>query len=123
MKRQFDVQLKMVADDYPIDWSMAEALAFGSLLMEGYSVRLSGQDSSRGTFSQRHAILKYQDSADPYIPLNHLSQTQASFQVWDSPLSEGASLGFEVGSSLAEPKALVLWQAQFGDFSNGAQVI
>jgi len=123
LKRGLDSRHQMVADDHPIDWSMGEALAFGSLLLEGHPVRLSGQDTSRGTFSQRHAILRDQGSEEAYLPLNHLSQTQAPFEAWDSPLSEAAVLGFEVGYSLAEPNALVLWEAQFGDFSNGAQVI
>lgn len=114
---------KMVTDQLPIDWSMAEALAFGSLLLEGHRVRLSGQDSGRGTFSQRHAVLRDQETEEKYISLNNLSPTQAPFEIWDSPLSEAAVLGFELGYSLAEPEALVLWEAQFGDFSNGAQVI
>lgn len=107
----------------PIDWSFAEALAFGSLLLEGHLVRLSGQDCGRGTFSQRHAILYDQETEEKYLALNHISPTQATFEVWDSPLAEASVLGFEVGYSLAEPRSLVLWEAQFGDFSNGAQVI
>lgn len=114
---------KMVTEQQPIDWSMAEALAFGSLLLEGHRVRLSGQDSGRGTFSQRHAVLRDQETEEKYISLNHISPTQAPFEIWDSPLAEAAVLGFELGYSLAEPEALVLWEAQFGDFSNGAQVI
>lgn len=123
LKRFLDAREKMVADSQPIDWSMGEALAFGALLMEGCLVRLSGQDSGRGTFSQRHAVLRDQETEARYIPLNHLSADQAPFEVWDSPLSEEAVLGFELGYSLAEPEALVLWEAQFGDFSNCAQVI
>lgn len=123
LKRFLSSREKMVTDQQPIDWSMGEALAFGSLLIEGHRVRLSGQDSGRGTFSQRHAVLRDQETEKKYISLNHLSPTQATFEVWDSPLSEEAVLGFEVGYSLAEPEALVLWEAQFGDFSNGAQVI
>jgi 2-oxoglutarate dehydrogenase E1 component len=107
----------------PIDWSFAEALAFGSLLLEGHLVRLSGQDCGRGTFSQRHAVLYDQETEEKYLALNHISPTQATFEVWDSPLAEASVLGFEVGYSLAEPRSLVLWEAQFGDFSNGAQVI
>lgn len=114
---------KMVMEEQPIDWSMAEALAFGSLLLEGHRVRLSGQDSGRGTFSQRHGVLRDQETEQKYISLNNLSPTQAQFEVWDSPLSELAVLGFELGYSLAEPEALVLWEAQFGDFANGAQII
>ncbi|HUX79255.1 MAG TPA: 2-oxoglutarate dehydrogenase E1 component [Alphaproteobacteria bacterium] len=114
---------QMVKGGQPIDWSMAEALAFGTLLVEGHIVRLSGQDSGRGTFSQRHAILRDQETEEKYISLNHLSPTQAHFEAWDSPLAEASVLGFELGYSLVEPRALVLWEAQFGDFSNGAQVI
>lgn len=123
LKRFLSSRAKMVTGQHPIDWSMGEALAFGSLLLEGHHVRLSGQDSGRGTFSQRHAVLRDQETEKKYISLNHLSPTQASFEVWDSPLSEAAVLGFDLGYSLAEPEALVLWEAQFGDFSNGAQVI
>ncbi len=107
----------------PIDWSFAEALAFGTLVYEGTPVRLSGQDSSRGTFSQRHAILTNLDTGEPYIPLQHISPDQARFEVFDSLLSEAAVLGFEFGYSSADPLALVLWEAQFGDFANSAQVI
>ena len=106
-----------------IDWAMAEALAFGSLLVEETPVRLSGQDSGRGTFSHRHAILIDQENEERYIPLNHINQQQALFEIIDSPLSEAGVLGFEYGYSLAEPHALVIWEAQFGDFANGAQVI
>ncbi|MDX1419209.1 MAG: multifunctional oxoglutarate decarboxylase/oxoglutarate dehydrogenase thiamine pyrophosphate-binding subunit/dihydrolipoyllysine-residue succinyltransferase subunit [Rubricoccaceae bacterium] len=106
-----------------IDWAFAEALAFGTLLLEGTPVRLSGQDSGRGTFSQRHAILYDQEDAHRYIPLNHVADGQARFQVYDSLLSEYAALGFEYGYSVAEPDALVLWEAQFGDFGNGAQIM
>lgn len=113
----------MVIHDRPVDWSMAETLAFGSLAEEGYHVRLSGQDSGRGTFSQRHMILINQETEEKYIPLNHVSKTQGPVEVWDSPLAEASVLGFEVGYSYAEPNALVMWEAQFGDFSNGAQVI
>jgi 2-oxoglutarate dehydrogenase E1 component len=114
---------KMIEDGRGIDWSMGEALAFGTLLEEGYPVRLSGQDVERGTFSQRHAVVTDQASEAQYIPLNHLSAKQARFEVINSMLSEEAVLGFEYGYSLAEPNALVLWEAQFGDFANGAQVI
>jgi 2-oxoglutarate dehydrogenase E1 component len=105
-----------------IDWATAEHLAFGTLLREGFPVRLSGQDVGRGTFSQRHAILYDQESEDRYIPLAHLAADQARFEVVDSFLSEEGVLGFEYGYSLAEPNSLVLWEAQFGDFCNGAQV-
>ncbi len=107
----------------PVDWALAEALAFGSLVLEGTPVRLSGQDSGRGTFSQRHLMLYDAQSAQEYLPLNNLSTTQAAFMVYDSLLSEAAVLGFEFGYSVADPLALVLWEAQFGDFANGAQVI
>ena len=107
----------------PIDWAFAEALAFGSLLTEGVHVRLSGEDSARGTFSQRHAILYDYETEQEYVPLNHLEPTQAKFDVFDSLLSEAAVLGFEYGYSVADPSTLVLWEAQFGDFANGAQVI
>jgi 2-oxoglutarate dehydrogenase E1 component len=123
LERFLSGRLHMVTEDQPIDWSMGEALAFGSLLEENHVVRLSGQDSGRGTFSQRHAVLVDQETEEKYISLNHISTSQSHFEVWDSPLSEAAVLGFELGYSLAEPKALVLWEAQFGDFSNGAQVI
>ncbi len=106
-----------------LDWSTAEALAFGSLLMEGTPVRLSGQDSRRGTFSQRHAVLVDQHTAEEWYPLNHLSADQARFCAYDSMLSEAAVLGFDYGYSLDEPNMLIMWEAQFGDFANGAQAI
>ena len=106
-----------------IDWATAEHLAFGSILIEGNPVRLSGQDSCRGTFSQRHAVFVDQVTEDRYTPLNHLADDQAFFEVIDSPLSEASVMGFEYGFSLVEPNALVMWEAQFGDFANGAQVV
>ena len=105
------------------DWSDAEAMAFATLLLEGYPVRLSGQDSVRGTFSQRHSAIIDQVTEERYFPLNNIDENQAKIEVIDSMLSEFAVLGFEYGYSLAEPNALVLWEAQFGDFANGAQII
>jgi len=113
----------MIAKGSGIDWSTAEHLAFGSILMEGNPVRLSGQDSCRGTFSQRHAVFVDQANEERYTPLNHLSEGQADFEVIDSPLSEASVMGFEYGFSQVEPNALVMWEAQFGDFANGAQVV
>ncbi|MGE5567649.1 MAG: multifunctional oxoglutarate decarboxylase/oxoglutarate dehydrogenase thiamine pyrophosphate-binding subunit/dihydrolipoyllysine-residue succinyltransferase subunit [Rhodospirillales bacterium] len=107
----------------PIDWAFAEALAFGSLVIQGTPVRLSGQDSSRGTFSQRHAIFYDYENGREYCPLREIAPGQARFDVYDSSLSENAVLGFEFGYSLGDPLSLVLWEAQFGDFANGAQVI
>lgn len=106
-----------------IDWSAAEALAFGSLLIEGYPVRLSGQDSGRGTFSQRHSVIYDQNSGNTYIPLNHINPQQSEIEIVDSPLSEASPLGFEYGYTLSDPDTLVIWEAQFGDFANGAEVI
>ena len=114
---------KMIEDGSGIDWATAESLALGNLLTEGFRVRLSGQDSERGTFSQRHSVLMDQVNEKKYTPLKHISKTQGEFEVINSMLSEEAVLGFEYGYSLAEPNALVLWEAQFGDFANGAQVV
>jgi 2-oxoglutarate dehydrogenase E1 component len=114
---------KVVAESGAIDWGMAETLAFATLLSQGHAVRLSGQDSVRGTFSHRHAALVDQATGEEYAPLAHLSSTQARFEAYDSLLSEAALLGFEYGYSLADPTALTIWEAQFGDFANGAQVI
>ncbi len=121
--RQLEAKRRMIESGEGIDWATAEALAFGTLLCESTPVRLSGEDSSRGTFSQRHAVLVDQETEERYIPLNNIRYGQAPFEVIDSPLSEFGVLGFEYGYSLAEPHALVLWEAQFGDFANGAQVI
>ena len=106
-----------------IDWATAEHLAFGATLMDGMRVRLSGQDSCRGTFSQRHAVFVDQESEERYTPLTNLSADQGPFEVIDSPLSEASVMGFEYGFAQAEPNALVMWEAQFGDFANGAQVV
>ena len=123
LKKIFDQKFQIFEKNLPIDWSTAESLAFGTLLKEGFSVRLSGQDSGRGTFSQRHAVVRNQDNHDRYVPLNNLSKSQKKFEIIDSLLSELAVLGFEFGYSLSEPETLVIWEAQFGDFANGAQVI
>ncbi|RKP23464.1 Transketolase, pyrimidine binding domain-containing protein, partial [Syncephalis pseudoplumigaleata] len=106
-----------------IDWPTAESLAFGSLLLEGKHVRLSGQDVERGTFSQRHSVLHHQNTEEQYTPLANLKPTQAPFTVSNSSLSEYGALGFELGYSLVNPNSLVIWEAQFGDFANTAQVI
>jgi 2-oxoglutarate dehydrogenase E1 component len=106
-----------------VDWGTGEALAFGSLVLEGTAVRLAGQDSRRGTFTQRHAVIVDFNTGAEYYPLAHLDPNQASFDVYDSSLSEAAAMGFEFGYSLDDPRSLVMWEAQFGDFANGAQVI
>ena len=123
LRRQLDSKKKCILSGNNIDWSTAEALAWGSLLVEQVPVRLSGQDSRRGTFSQRHASLVDQKSENRYVPLNNIRENQSEFEVIDSPLSELSIVGFDYGFSLAEPNALVMWEAQFGDFSNGAQMI
>jgi 2-oxoglutarate dehydrogenase E1 component len=121
--RQLKAKEQALKTGEGIDWATGEALAFGTLLLEGVPVRLSGQDSGRGTFSQRHAVLYDQETESRHIPLTSIKGATAGFEVHDSPLSEAAVLGFEYGYTLAEPHALVLWEAQFGDFANGAQVI
>ncbi len=121
--RQLEARAKEFAERRPIDWAFAEALAFGSLLLEGTPVRLSGQDSRRGTFSQRHSVLHDARTGEPYSPLNFLAPEQAHLNAYDSLLSEAAVLGFEFGYSSDAPDVLDLWEAQFGDFANGAQVI
>ncbi len=123
IKRIFESRLKAFSDEGSVDWATAETLAFGTLLVEGTRVRLSGQDSRRGTFSQRHAVWSDHDTGKEYLPLNHLREGQADLTAYDSLLSEAAVLGFDYGYALDEPHVLVIWEAQFGDFANGAQVI
>ena len=123
ISRIFANRRAMIDDGVGIDWAMAEALAFGTLVNEGYPVRLSGQDCERGTFSQRHSVLTDQVTEARYTPLQNISDNQGRYEVINSMLSEEAVLGFEYGYSLAEPNVLTLWEGQFGDFANGAQVI
>src|SRR6202022_565407 len=123
IQRFLDARQKAIETGEGIDWSTAEALAFCSLLLEGHRVRLSGQDSERGTFSQRHSVLIDQENEARHTPFNQLGEPQARYEVHNSMLSEEAVLGFEYGYSLAEPNTLTLWEAQFGDFANGAQVL
>ncbi|MDP1913667.1 2-oxoglutarate dehydrogenase E1 component [Brevundimonas sp.] len=123
LKRVIDGRREMITSGQNIDWSTAESLAFGSLLDEGFPVRLSGQDSVRGTFSQRHSGIVDQTTEERYVPLNNIRDGQAEFEVIDSALSEEAVLGFEYGYALTDPNTLVMWEAQFGDFVNGAQVV
>ena len=123
VERLLKAKARMFETGEGFDWATGEALAFGSLMLEGYPVRLSGQDSIRGTFSQRHAALVDQETEERRIPLQHVREGQARFEVIDSMLSEYAVMGFEYGYSLAEPNALVAWEAQFGDFANGAQIM
>jgi 2-oxoglutarate dehydrogenase E1 component len=123
LARLLEVRRAEMERQQPVDWSLAESLALGALLLEGTAVRLSGQDSRRGTFSQRHAVLYDAKTGERYFPLGNLRPGQASYHVYDSPLAETAVLGFEFGYSLDAPDWLVMWEAQFGDFANGAQVI
>src|SRR5712672_789019 len=123
IQRFLENRHKAIETGQGIDWATGEALAFCSLLLDGHPVRLSGQDSERGTFSSRHSVLIDQENEDRHTPYNHLSDKQARYEVINSMLSEEAVLGFEYGYTLAEPNALTLWEAQFGDFANGAQVL
>ncbi|MCX8506492.1 MAG: 2-oxoglutarate dehydrogenase E1 component [Alphaproteobacteria bacterium] len=123
IKRQLDAKRASIEAGEGIDWATAEALAFGSLLLDGNTVRMSGQDVTRGTFSHRHAVWVDQNTEKRHTPLHHLADSQAMFEIIDSPLAEASVLGFEYGYSLADPHALVIWEGQFGDFANGAQVI
>ncbi len=122
LRPQLERRARMI-EDGTIDWAMAETMAFGSLLLEGRTIRLAGQDSRRGTFGQRHSVIVDRLTGEGYAPLQNLSPDQGRFYVYDSMLSEFAALGFEYGYSVARPEALVLWEAQFGDFANGAQTI
>ncbi len=121
--RLLETKAQMFSTGQGFDWATGEALAFGSLMLEGYPVRLSGQDATRGTFSQRHSAIIDQETEARHYPLNHIREGQAHYEVIDSMLSEYAVLGFEYGYSLSEPNALVAWEAQFGDFANGAQIM
>jgi 2-oxoglutarate dehydrogenase E1 component len=116
-------RLEMIEKSEVLDWAMGELLAYGSLLHEGVPVRLSGQDVARGTFSHRHAVLKIEDSEKEFLPLNHISKDQSKIEIYNSPLSEYGVLGFEYGYALASPYTLTIWEAQFGDFANGGQII
>ena len=123
IRRIFEQRAAMAAGDRPLDWGMGESLAFACLLREGYPIRIAGQDAGRGTFAHRHAVVHSQIDGSAYVPLQHLATKQATFEVIDSPLSEAAALGFDYGYSIVRPDALVIWEAQFGDFANGAQVL
>jgi 2-oxoglutarate dehydrogenase E1 component len=123
LHRILQKRVDIVEKGQGIDWGHAEALSFASLLVEGIPVRLSGEDSRRGTFSHRHSVLTDPNTGERYTPLNHLEENQALFLVYDSHLSEYGVLGFEYGYSLANPKGLTIWEAQFGDFANGAQIV
>jgi len=121
--RLFDDRRKMLSGEGRLDWAMGELMAYATLLQEGKPVRVSGQDVERGTFSHRHAVLRLEDSEEQYIPLAHLDDKQGRFQIYNSLLSEYGVLGFDYGYAFASPNALVVWEAQFGDFNNGAQII
>ncbi len=121
--RQLEAKRVMIESGEGIDWATGEALGFGTLLSEGFRVRLSGEDCQRGTFSQRHAVLVDQTNQNEYVPLNNIASGQAMIEIYNSLLSEAGVLGFEYGYSVADPRSLVLWEAQFGDFANGAQAI
>jgi 2-oxoglutarate dehydrogenase E1 component len=118
-----NLRKEILKSEGAVDWSFGEALAFATSLAEGHQIRLSGQDSERGTFSQRHAVYHDVETGEKYNPFNHLAEKQGDFEVVNSPLSEYGVLGFEFGQSIANPAKLVLWEAQFGDFINGAQII
>jgi 2-oxoglutarate dehydrogenase E1 component len=123
IERILEQRAAMAREEAPLDWAAAESLAFATLLTEGTRIRLTGQDTERGTFSHRHAVLHSIEDGDVYVPLRHLSPSQVQFEVYNSPLSEAGVVGFEYGYSIAYPDGLVIWEAQFGDFFNAAQVI
>ncbi len=123
IRRLYNHQRKKLLEDRLADWAIGEYLAYGTLLSEGVPIRLAGQDSKRGTFSHRHAVLYVEDTEEAYVPLNHVAPNQAPFRIYNSLLSEYAALGFEYGYACATPEGLTIWEAQFGDFANGAQVI
>jgi len=123
IEKLFEERLKMATDTHIFDWAMGEQLAYGTILAEGKRVRLSGQDVKRGTFSHRHAVLTLEDSEEEYTPLLNISEQQAPFDIYNSHLSEYGVLGFEYGYAMANPNALTIWEAQFGDFFNGAQIV
>lgn len=123
IERVFDQRYKMFTETHMLDWGTAEQLAYASLLNEGQGVRLSGQDVERGTFSHRHAVIKLEDSEEEYTPLDHVKEGQPSFEIYNSLLSEYGVLGFEYGYAMANPQVLTIWEAQYGDFANGAQII
>ena len=123
VKKMLETQKKMTEGEVPLNWGYAETMAYASLLDEAYPIRLCGQDAERGTFAHRHAVLHDQNTDEIYIPLSHLSPNQAQINIVDSLLSEEAVLAFEYGYATAEPNFLVIWEAQFGDFANGAQVV
>ncbi|RZK83720.1 MAG: 2-oxoglutarate dehydrogenase E1 component, partial [Pedobacter sp.] len=123
IEKLFAERTKMVNETNVFDWAMGEQLAYGTLLSEGKRVRLSGQDVERGTFSHRHAVLTLEDSEEEYVPLANISDQQAPFDIYNSHLSEYGVLGFEYGYAMANPNALTIWEAQFGDFFNGAQIV
>ena len=117
----FDSREKMLFESKKVDWALAEQLAYGTLMLEGFNVRISGQDVERGTFSHRHAVLKSEDFEEEYLPLNSIDSSEKGvLKISNSPLSEYGVLGFDYGYALASPNSLTIWEAQFGDFSNGA---
>ncbi|MEX1220605.1 MAG: 2-oxoglutarate dehydrogenase E1 component [Idiomarina sp.] len=123
VKKAYDERLKMAEGEKKADWGFAETLAYATLVDDGHPIRLTGQDSGRGTFFHRHAVLHNQKDGSTYMPVNHVREGQAQIEIYDSVLSEAAVVAFEYGYATAEPKALVMWEAQFGDFVNGAQVV